>query len=108
MHTLRAWSATRSKRRPIDTSGSIISGWIFCCRSSSMTSAISLLSRASTAGSIAITFFARLGSCRTNAWIASWIIGIARSDISTIRSRSPSFGVGRLLSRSSCRATLSA
>ena len=27
MHTLRAWSATRSKRRPMLTSGSSISGW---------------------------------------------------------------------------------
>src|SRR4029450_8978223 len=55
MHTLRAWSATRSKRRPIVTIGSAISGRIDWPRSASTTSALSLASRASTAGSERIT-----------------------------------------------------
>ena len=96
MHTLRAWSATRSKRRPIVTSGSAISGMIVCARSASTTSWFSLPRSASTAGSDRITPRASVGSCCTKASIESCSIGIARWAISTSRSRSVSGGLGML------------
>ena len=108
MHTLRAWSATRSSRRPMFTSGSTISATIFCSRSASMVSVLSFPRSASTAGSTRMTPLASVGSCRTKASIESWSIGIASRAISTIRSLSDPGGGGRLLRPRTWRAMLSA
>ena len=83
----RARSGGRwSRSAPPSRAGSV------CPRSASTTSALSLPSRASTAGSDRITPRASVGSCRTKASIESCSMGIARLAISTRRSRSGAGG----------------
>ena len=67
MHTLRAWSATRSNRRPIVESVMSISGGIRDSRTASTSSVTSLPRSASTAGSLTAAVFASSASCLANA-----------------------------------------